>query len=61
MSTGPDDHRCEGCGWSSLATHLLDFRDGGRTFLVCEPCALEGVEHGGWAALWIGLDEMERS
>ncbi|WP_030526620.1 hypothetical protein [Phycicoccus jejuensis] len=40
MSEQPDPpiDRCESCGWGALGVLLVDFRDGGPVFLVCDSC-----------------------
>lgn len=53
------DNRCECCGEVGLGSHLLDFHDGAPVFVVCEACALEGVERGLGTAIWIGLSRLE--
>lgn len=37
---------CESCANGRIATHIVDFRDGGRVFLTCQSCADEAVERG---------------
>lgn len=37
---------CESCGNGRIATHVIDFRDGGPAFLVCRSCADEAHDRG---------------
>lgn len=47
MSSEADlSDRCECCGWSAIASWVVDFHDGGPVFLACERCALDSAERG---------------
>ena len=37
---------CESCANGRIATHIVDFRDLGPTFLTCRSCAEEAEERG---------------
>lgn len=46
MSAQPLFDICESCGNGRVATHVVDFRDGGPTFLTCRSCADEASDRG---------------